>query len=59
MDIYVYAHTNSKVKRVLDTNSNIMTSIVNWLLIPNNINPNPILVIRSYVNGDRATQGHL
>ena len=59
MDIYVYAHTNSKVKRVLDTNSNIMTSIVNWLLIPNNINPNPILVIRSYVNGDRAAQGHL
>ena len=59
MDIYVYAHTNSKVKRVLDTNSNIMTSIVNWLLIPNNINPNPILVIRSYVNVDRAAQGHL
>ena len=57
MDIYVYAHTNSKVKRVLDTN--IMTRILNWLLIPNNINPNSILVIRSYVNGDRAAQGHL
>ena len=57
MNIYVYAHTNSKVKRVLD--ANIMTRIVDWLLIPNNINPNPTLVIRSYVNGDRAAQGPL
>ena len=30
-----------------------MTSIVNRLLIPNNINPNRILVIRPYANGIR------
>ena len=45
----VYAHAKPKVK--LGTNK--MTRIVNGLLIPNNINPSPILVIRPYVNSDR------
>ena len=45
----VHTLANPKVKRVLDTN--IMTRFGNWLLIPSNINPNPILVIRPYVNG--------
>ena len=47
----VFAHANPKLKPVLDTN--IVTNIVNWLRIPNNINPNPILVIPPYVNSDR------
>ena len=36
---------------MLDTS--IMTRIVNRLLIPSNINPNLILVIRSYVKSGR------
>ena len=47
----VYAHINPAVKRVLDRS--ILTRKVNRLLIPSNISPNPILVIRSYVKGGR------
>ena len=52
MQIYlcICTHINPNAKLVLDTN--IMKMIVNWLLIPNNINPNPIAVIHPYVNGD-------
>ena len=40
----VYTHTNPKIKPVLNTN--ILTRIAN------NINPNPILVIRPCVKGE-------
>ena len=49
MYLYIYTHANPKVKLVLDTN--IMTRIANQLLIPTNINPYPILVIGTHVNG--------
>ena len=51
LNLCVYIHANPKVEPVLDTN--IATRIVNGLLIPNNINPNPTLVIRPCVNGIR------
>ena len=47
----VYTHATPKAKPALDTN--VVTRIAAWLLIPDDINPNPILGIRLYVNGIR------